>query len=218
MKRYYIDLDDSLRRSANHLEGEREREYLLRRCRGSAAPTTTITFPPAARRAARRSIRSAKPSRLRFATEKKGAKAGPFVNKIFESSLEGAEQKVQQLEDADAASAEGAQPLSIIADCLMMIVAWLFYFIKIEWLDEREESGGHAAKKHRASTSTARVVARTATTTVPAKANECLKHCLALLSAQWCFARPFSPDSRVNVIRAPHSPHSSRARARTGTT
>ena len=116
---------------------------------------------------------------LRFATEKKGAKAGPFVNKIFESSLEGAEQKVQQLEEADAASAEGAQPLSIIADCLMMIVAWLFYFIKIEWLDEREESGGHAAKKHRASTSTARVVARTATTTVPAKANECLKHCLA---------------------------------------
>ena len=78
---------------------------------------------------------------LRFATEKKGAKAGPFVNKIFESSLEGAEQKVQQLEEADAASAEGAQPLSIIADCLMMIVAWLFYFIKIEWLDEREESG-----------------------------------------------------------------------------
>ena len=74
---------------------------------------------------------------LRFATEKKGAKAGPFVNKIFESSLEGAEQKVQQLEEADAASAEGAQPLSIIADCLMMIVAWLFYFIKIEWLDER---------------------------------------------------------------------------------
>ena len=60
---------------------------------------------------------------LRFATEKKGAKAGPFVNKIFESSLEGAEQKVQQLEEADAASAEGAQPLSIIADCLMMIVA-----------------------------------------------------------------------------------------------
>jgi len=131
---------------------------------------------------------------LRFATEKKGAKAGPFVNKIFESSLEGAEQKVQQLEEADAASAEGAQPLSIIADCLMMIVAWLFYFIKIEWLDEREESGGHAAKKQRASLSTARVVARTATTTVPAKANECLKHCLALLSAQWCFARPFSPD------------------------
>ena len=127
---------------------------------------------------------------------------GPFVNKIFESSLEGAEQKVQQLEEADAASAEGAQPLSIIADCLMMIVAWLFYFIKIEWLDEREESSGHAAKKHRASTSTARVVARTATTTVPAKANECLRHCLALLSAQWCFARPFSPDSRVNVIRA----------------
>ena len=154
---------------------------------------------------------------LRFATEKKGAKAGPFVNKIFESSLEGAEQKVQQLEEADAASAEGAQPLSIIADCLMMIVAWLFYFIKIEWLDEREESGGHAAKKQRASLSTARVVARTATTTVPAKANECLRHCLALLSAQWCFARPFSPDSRVNVIRAPHSPHSSRARARTGT-
>ena len=60
---------------------------------------------------------------LRFATEKKGAKAGPFVNKIFESSLEGAEQKVQQLEEADAASAEGSQPLSIIADCLMMIVA-----------------------------------------------------------------------------------------------
>ena len=25
MKRYYIDLDDSLRRSANHLEGERKR-------------------------------------------------------------------------------------------------------------------------------------------------------------------------------------------------
>ena len=66
------------------------------------------------------------------------------------SSLEGAEQKVQQLEEADAASAEGAQPLSIIADCLMMIVAWLFYFIKIEWFDEREESGVHAAKKHRA--------------------------------------------------------------------
>ena len=154
---------------------------------------------------------------LRFATEKKGAKAGPFVNKIFESSLEGAEQKVQQLEEADAASAEGAQPLSIIADCLMMIVAWLFYFIKIEWLDEREESGGHAAKKHRASTSTARAVARQATSNVPAKANETLKLTLALLSAQWCFARPFSPDSRVNVIRAPHSPHSSRARARTGT-
>ena len=55
---------------------------------------------------------------LRFATEKKGAKAGPFVNKIFESSLEGAEQKVQQLEEADAASAEGAQPLSIIADLI----------------------------------------------------------------------------------------------------
>ena len=67
---------------------------------------------------------------LRFATEKKGAKAGPFVNKIFESSLEGAEQKVQQLEEADAASAEGAQPLSIIADCLMMIVAWLFYLFE----------------------------------------------------------------------------------------
>ena len=97
---------------------------------------------------------------LRFATEKKGAKAGPFVNKIFESSLEGAEQKVQQLEEADAASPVSCEPLTIIADCLMMIVA---------------------------------------------------------CSAQWCFARPFSPDSRVNVIRAPHSPHSSRARARTGT-
>ena len=52
---------------------------------------------------------------LRFATEKKGAKAGPFVNKIFEMAVEGAEQKVQQLEEADAASADGAQPLALIA-------------------------------------------------------------------------------------------------------
>ena len=199
---------------------ERERESIYCADAGEARRRRRRLRSPQ-RRGARREEASGQRSRpslwQAFATEKKGAKAGPFVNKIFESSLEGAEQKVQQLEEADAASAEGAQPLSIIADCLMMIVAWLFYFIKIEWLDEREESGGHAAKKHRASTSTARVVARTATTTVPAKANECLKHCLALLSAQWCFARPFSPDSRVNVIRAPHSPHSSRARARTGT-
>ena len=145
MKRYYIDLDDSLRRSANHLEGERERVSIAQMPGKRGADDDDYVPPSGAARGAKKHPVSE--AVLRFATEKKGAKAGPFVNKIFESSLEGAEQKVQQLEEADAASAEGAQPLSIIADCLMMIVAWLFYFIKIEWLDEREESSGMIISK-----------------------------------------------------------------------
>ena len=86
---------------------------------------------------------------LRFATEKKGAKAGPFVNKIFEQAIEGAEQKATQIEGDD----DDARAVPI-ANMLMMIVAWLYYFIKIEWLDEIVESGEHMAKKARASPDT----------------------------------------------------------------
>ena len=38
---------------------------------------------------------------LRFATEKKGPKAGPYVNKIFEQAIEGAEQEATTIEGDD---------------------------------------------------------------------------------------------------------------------
>ena len=103
---------------------------------------------------------------LRFATEKKGAKAGPFVNKIFEQAIEGAEQEATQIEGDD----DDARAVPI-ANMLMMIVAWLYYFIKIEWLDEIVESSDHLAKKARASAGSAiSALRRTATSAVPAKA------------------------------------------------
>ena len=77
---------------------------------------------------------------LRFATEKKGAKAGPFVNKIFEQAFEGAEQEATQIEGDD----DDARAVPI-ANMLMLIVAWLYFFIKIEWLDEIVESSDHLA-------------------------------------------------------------------------
>ena len=77
---------------------------------------------------------------LRFATEKKGSKAGPFVNKIFEQAIEGAEQEATTIEGDD----DDARAVPI-ANMLMMIVAWLYYFIKIEWLDEIVESSEHLA-------------------------------------------------------------------------
>ena len=64
---------------------------------------------------------------LRFATEKKGSKVGPFVNKIFEQAIEGAEQEATTIEGDD----DDARAVPI-ANMLMMIVAWLYYFIKIE--------------------------------------------------------------------------------------
>ena len=59
---------------------------------------------------------------LRFATEKKGPKAGPYVNKIFEQAIEGAEQEATQIEGDD----DDARAVPI-ANMLMMIVAWLYY-------------------------------------------------------------------------------------------
>ena len=38
---------------------------------------------------------------LRFAIEKKGPKAGPYVNKIFEQAIEGAEQEAGTIEGDD---------------------------------------------------------------------------------------------------------------------
>ena len=84
---------------------------------------------------------------LRFAIDKRGPKAGPFVNKVFEQSIEGAEQEATTIEGDD----DDARAVPI-ANMLMMIVAWLYYFIKIEWLDEIVESSEHLAKKARAST------------------------------------------------------------------
>ena len=83
---------------------------------------------------------------LRFATEKRGPKAGPFVNKVFEQSIEGAEEEATTIEgdDDDARAAP-------IANMLMLIVAWLYYYIKLEWLDEFVESGENVKKKARAS-------------------------------------------------------------------
>ena len=65
---------------------------------------------------------------LRFATEKRGPKAGPFVNKVFEQSIEGAEEEATTIEgdDDDARAAP-------IANMLMLIVAWLYYYIKLEF-------------------------------------------------------------------------------------
>ena len=118
---------------------------------------------------------------LRFATEKKGAKAGPFVNKIFEQALEGAEQEATQIEGDD----DDARAVPI-ANMLMMIVAWLYYFIKIEWLDEIVESSEHLAKKARASAGSAMsAVRRTATAAVPAKANAALFDILTLITNKW---------------------------------
>ena len=38
---------------------------------------------------------------LRFAIEKKGSKAGPFVNKVFEQAIVGAEQEASTIEGDD---------------------------------------------------------------------------------------------------------------------
>ena len=38
---------------------------------------------------------------LRFAIEKRGPKAGPFVNKVFEQSIEGAEEEATTIEGDD---------------------------------------------------------------------------------------------------------------------
>ena len=50
---------------------------------------------------------------LRFATEKKGSKAGPFVNKVFEQAIVGAEQEAARIEgdDDDARAAPIANTL-----------------------------------------------------------------------------------------------------------
>ena len=50
---------------------------------------------------------------LRFAIEKKGPKAGPYVNKIFEQAIEGAEQEAAQVDD----DADGGFRLIACADC-----------------------------------------------------------------------------------------------------
>ena len=117
---------------------------------------------------------------LRFATEKKGPKAGPYVNKIFEQAIEGAEQEATQIEGDD----DDARAVPI-ANMLMMIVAWLYYYIKIEWLDEIVESSDHLAKKARASAGSAMsAVKRTATSAVPAKASQALYETLTVISTK----------------------------------
>ena len=118
---------------------------------------------------------------LRFATEKKGPKAGPYVNKIFEQAIEGAEQEATQIEGDD----DDARAVPI-ANMLMLIVAWLYFFIKIEWLDEIVESSDHLAKKARASAGSAiSALRRTATSAVPAKANAALFDILTLVTNKW---------------------------------
>ena len=68
------------------------------------------------------------------------------MNKIFEQAIEGAEQEGDQVEDDDDDNAARAP----IANMLMMIVARLFFYIKLEWLDEVEVVES-AKKKARAS-------------------------------------------------------------------
>ena len=152
---------------------------------------------------------------LRFATEKKGPKAGPYVNKIFEQAIEGAEQEATQIEGDD----DDARAVPI-ANMLMMIVAWLYYFIKIEWLDEIVESSEHLAKKARASAGSAiSALRRTATSAVPAKANAALFDILTLITNKWfgvIWRDLDSLASRASNARAP-SLRIFRARARTGT-
>ena len=65
---------------------------------------------------------------LRFATEKRGPKAGPFVNKVFEQSIEGAEEEATTIEGDD----DDARAVPI-ANMLMLIVAWLYYYIKLAY-------------------------------------------------------------------------------------
>ena len=140
---------------------------------GGVAESDDEYAPPsqgAARGAKKHPVTEAVLRFLRFATEKKGPKAGPYVNKIFEQAIEGAEQEATQIEGDD----DDARAVPI-ANMLMMIVAWLYYFIKIEWLDEIVESSDHLAKKARASAGSAiSAMRRTATSAVPAKANAAL--------------------------------------------
>ena len=118
---------------------------------------------------------------LRFAIEKRGPKAGPFVNKVFEQSIEGAEEEATTIEGDD----DDARAVPI-ANMLMLIVAWLYYYIKLEWLDEFVESGENVKKKARVSAGAAMsAVKRTAASAVPAKANQALFETLTLISNKW---------------------------------